>query len=317
MNSKVLKKYIRNIYKLEASIYAQKLLYNKIQDKIIDLKNYDGEGFYTKRSYSGLLSNYSIFEDGMVDYFYTLLGTPILGAIVGAVIGIIISVIFHFVGFIDGLFYGAVLGASIAFAIFFIVTMITIVLYIKDLIKIHKHNQLVEQENKRVEISNIEKIKNTELMIDKLVDEQNVIKEKINETQQILYEYYNQNIVYPKYRNFVAISSFYEYLSSGRCSQLTGHEGAYNIYENEIRLDRIILKLDEVIERLDEIKANQHMLYSEISKANSQIYELSERINNAACKLDNIESNTAVSAYYGRISAENTEFLKWVRVFER
>ena len=41
MNSKVLKKYIRNIYKLEASIYAQKLLYNKIQDKIIDLKNYD------------------------------------------------------------------------------------------------------------------------------------------------------------------------------------------------------------------------------------------------------------------------------------
>lgn len=67
-------------------------------------------------------------------------------------------------------------------------------------------------------------------------------------------ELYAYDIVFGKYRNVVALSSFYEYLMSGRCSALEGADGAYNIYENEIRANRVIAQLDTVISSLEEIK---------------------------------------------------------------
>ena len=41
----------------------------------------------------------------------------------------------------------------------------------------------------------------------------------------------------------VMVCSLYEYVCSGRCDTLAGHEGAYNIWEMEIRLDKIVTQL--------------------------------------------------------------------------
>ena len=62
-----------------------------------------------------------------------------------------------------------------------------------------------------------------------------------------LVSFYSKNIIYPKYRGLVPIAAFYEYFNSGRCDTLTGHEGAYNIYETEIRMNIIIAKLDDCL----------------------------------------------------------------------
>ena len=48
----------------------------------------------------------------------------------------------------------------------------------------------------------------------------------------------------------IAIASFYEYLMAGRCTSLEGTGGAYNLYENEIRMNQIISQLDTVITSL-------------------------------------------------------------------
>lgn len=103
----------------------------------------------------------------------------------------------------------------------------------------------------------------------------------------------------------MAVSSFYEYLSSGRCTNLEGHEGAYNLFENELRLNIILVKLDDIIERLDDIRSNQYALYAAISKSN-------KNINHLRRSLSNMQNNMELTAYNSRITAQNTEFLKWI-----
>ena len=93
-----------------------------------------------------------------------------------------------------------------------------------------------------------------------------------------LKQLYALGYVYPKYRNLVAVSSFYEYLDSGRCDALEGADGAYNVYENELRLDRIIDKLDVIIKKLDQIIKTQYKLYTELVKVNENITELKTSI---------------------------------------
>lgn len=130
-------------------------------------------------------------------------------------------------------------------------------------------------------------------------------------------EIYGCGVIFVKYCNFVAISSFYEYLSSGRCQQLEGHDGAYNIYENEIRLDMVVSQLSQVIQSLEQIQRNQYVIYSAIKETNKQINALNGTMKKAVESIDAIKSdvsdmkecmkdiseNTAVAAYYSQVSA--------------
>lgn len=108
------------------------------------------------------------------------------------------------------------------------------------------------------------------------------IEEQHTKTHKLLKQIYDQGIIYPKYRNFAMVSLMYEYIYSGRCSSLEGTDGAYNILETELRLDRISVQLDQIISHLEKIKQNQFMLYSAIQESNSrlsQIMKATELIN--------------------------------------
>ena len=103
-----------------------------------------------------------------------------------------------------------------------------------------------------------------------------MLLKEINDTKNELIKintYYNQlislNVIYPKYNNFIAITTFYEYFLSGRCDSLSGSTGAYNLYENELRANIIINKFDIIIEKLDDIKNNQYQMYCILKEINS------------------------------------------------
>ena len=84
------------------------------------------------------------------------------------------------------------------------------------------------------------------------------------------------------------VSSIYEYLCAGRCTTLEGHEGAYNILELEIRLDRIITQLDRVIENLEAIRANQYTLYSCLKESNRKMDMLLREENRIAASMQHL-----------------------------
>lgn len=89
---------------------------------------------------------------------------------------------------------------------------------------------------------------------------------------------YAMGIVRPKYQNWVAVSSFYEYLDYGRCEELEGRDGAYNLFEDESKLNRIIGQLDVIITKLDVIASTQFKLYEELVRVNEGIGELKTSI---------------------------------------
>lgn len=86
---------------------------------------------------------------------------------------------------------------------------------------------------------------------------------------------YDSDIIFPKYRSLIAITAIYEYLSSGRCSSLEGADGAYNLYEMELRQNIIIGQLSVIVDDLESIKDNQYILYQELKQANNALRKLS------------------------------------------
>lgn len=97
-------------------------------------------------------------------------------------------------------------------------------------------------------------------------------------------------------------------MEAGRCDSLTGPNGAYNIYENEVLMKRIIEKLDDVIARLDDINYNQQLIAQELRRGRSQISQILQSVDNS---VQNIQQSSAVTSYYAQITAMNTEYLTW------
>ena len=102
---------------------------------------------------------------------------------------------------------------------------------------------------------------------------------------------------------------------SGRCTTLEGYEGAYNIYENEIRMNMILTKLDDIINRLDVIAQNQRMLYSEINEGNRISQAIANSLSVTAQKLENIENNMDVVNYNVGMINRNTQYITWLKTY--
>lgn len=77
-----------------------------------------------------------------------------------------------------------------------------------------------------------QEIENYEDQARAVASEVKELKKTLDETQAALDALYSVNIIYPKYRNFAAICTIYEYFDSGRCTELSGPTGAYNLYRN-------------------------------------------------------------------------------------
>ena len=144
------------------------------------------------------------------------------------------------------------------------------------------------------------------------------LKEEIEIAEELLEKFYKaQNemyscgIIFEKYRNFVAVSTFYEYISSSRCETLDGPDGAYNLYENEIRMNMVIGQLNQVIESLEEIKQNQYMIYSAVQETNKLLKSLNVSTSQMLGTLDRINEKADTMESYMSTIAENTEVIAY------
>lgn len=114
-----------------------------------------------------------------------------------------------------------------------------------------------------------------ENMVKTMLEQQiNDLTQRYNASKERLAEIYAYNIIFPKYRNLIMVCSLYEYICAGRCAQLEGSDGGYNILETEIRLDRIITNMDSIIEKLDDIKQGQFALHRAIRESNRRLEEI-------------------------------------------
>lgn len=120
--------------------------------------------------------------------------------------------------------------------------------------------------------------------------------EVLEELELALQKHYEQNVIFPKYRNMVAVTTINEYLMSGRCYELEGPNGAYNLYETELRQNIIIGQLSSIINGLEQIRNNQFSLYEELVKAN-------ETVKDVLVGVEGIKENTRLTAYFAGVTA--------------
>lgn len=121
----------------------------------------------------------------------------------------------------------------------------------------------------------------------------------ISNSEKLLTQLYAQDIIHPKYRNFLAIAQIYEYFDTGRCIELVGANGAYNLYEQELRQNTIIDRLDVIVSQLQMLNRTMAYVASAISESNSILRNISST-------LRSIETNTALTAYNSQCIAHNT-----------
>lgn len=118
----------------------------------------------------------------------------------------------------------------------------------------------------------------------------------LSDLELALKKHYEQSVIFPKYRNMVAITMINEYLMSGRCFELEGPNGAYNLYESELRQNIIIGQLSTIISSLEQIQSNQFSLYQELVKANSTVNEILYEVHG-------INESTKLIAYFTGVTA--------------
>ncbi|MDO4371758.1 MAG: hypothetical protein Q4D43_10560 [Clostridia bacterium] len=230
--------------------------------------------------------------------------------------GIVLIIVCPIIALIAGL-SGAV-GAAILFVVFAICGLIIAVVSKRETDKaqmkmyeteMRKYEQILEWNTRN------DREKKKQYDIDfagwsKLRDEvTNTFVKTLNKTQEIRTKLYDKNLIYPKYQNLPALTSIYEYFITGRCEELTGPHGAYNMYEDEMRKDTVISQLNTVIANLEQIKQNQYMLYQQvktIQKTASVIGNELAQIRGYTAALTEL---SAMNAYYNAVSARNSRIM--------
>lgn len=101
-------------------------------------------------------------------------------------------------------------------------------------------------------------------------------------TKKRLQDMYAQNVLHPNYQTWLAAATIYEYLDVGRCYQLKGPDGAYELYERELIAKKILNSLFD-------IKASINYQGSSISS--SQMY-IRRQLSESNRHLENIKINT-------------------------
>ena len=154
-----------------------------------------------------------------------------------------------------------------------------------------------------------------------LAAEINSLQQQLTKTNRNLSRLYAYGVLNRDYQNLYAVAIIYSYFCKGRTHSLqfdprTGDPGAYNLFENEWRLDRIITNTEEILYRLDEIAQNQRDLKESMQNATRQISTLcnkvSAQLNTISNSVAATERNTGIIAYNTACIESETRFMAWM-----
>ena len=209
---------------------------------------------------------------------------------------------------------------SVPFGVFCIV--VGIILVIVGPVGIHSQSKQTYNQNRQLEEDYENKVKqieekNREKQVQSNKDlpiwqesKDNLLKHMqvpLDDTRRVLEQWYqSKDYIYPKYHTLPAMTSIYEYLLTGRCEELIGPNGAYNLYEDEMRKDTIISQLGTVLENLEQIKQNQYMLYQQVKSIKATSEEMVTELRKIKGYTIATSQLMALNTYYASLTATNT-----------
>ena len=313
INADSLTEYLGDVFDTEINLFIQ----NRLLSRMINTE----KSLANPKTFREPLKKEAVFES------YNMFIVGIVAGIITAVVTFIAAMGFEhgFFGFLNALWRALVFGLIGAAA-----GTVTLGLGVAVFTK-QKNQRSFDQEFQKELAVYKANVDNDKLRVNKeleqkkrLKKEMELLRKRIAESRQNLKKMYDYDVIDKDYRNIYAVSSFYGYLKKGRTHSLgfnggNGDQGAYNIYENERRLDLIITNTDEILNKLNEVSKNQFVLAEGLRNAQSQIAylgnEVSGFISQAQSSLENIENSQAMIEYNTRRTADEAGFLKWMAIF--
>ena len=221
-----------------------------------------------------------------------------VGSFVGAIAGLMLVGLFGgYKAELSDMGTGAFIGAVVSFFAALIYCLVTNKKRSKKREEMFSHIASVNSKNKNIynnemaeydkKVAEAEEEYKTACAIerhrcDRAEDLVDLFKEQADQINAILNKYYNMDVIFPKYRNISAISSFYEYFETGRCTELSGSDGAYNLYESEKTMGHIVNAVDSIAnitaEALNMMKENQYYFYNELHDINYRLSVFNEQL---------------------------------------
>lgn len=287
-DTKKLKEYLNNAKILEVNRYALLTTFDKIEDKINELghsKSYVCKKV-SKSDFKEYVRKFSIvliLITVVINIFILAFASRFLMTPVSMIFTLLIIIIISF------------LGSGIMLAL-------------KNKSYKKEYNYLIEEDIKRV---NREKEQ-----IKSLTAQQSECMEKVKTIAGTLEKLYSLDVIYPKYREMLPVITMHEYLESGRCTELVGSDGAYNLFESESRQDIIISSLDRVVSMLEQIRNNQYALYSAIEESNAIAEGMCYEMERLAISNETIANNSKTAAFNAKVVAENSSISAYIDVFK-
>lgn len=293
--SKDITNYLKHVFDLEKMLYQQNEILEHLRDSIGSV-NYqmklEPEIYQEKRPsvVGGIITSIVCAAFAILVYYgYVFLKSPEGGA-PGWFLNIMLGIIGIFVCFMVG----------------------GIILVVSNVVQTQSYNKQVRITNQG-NIEGIQRYRKNLLEKGKtLNDEYALLVDERKKTKAVLNKFYSTNVIYPKYRSLPAIASLFEYMLSERCYGLTGHEGAYNLYENELRLGHIISTLDSISSDIKEIKQNQRMLYDVVSESQKMTKSMFEQQVMNGQVLCNIRKSNQIMQYNQSQIANRMEHMHWL-----
>ncbi len=160
----------------------------------------------------------------------------------------------------------------------------------------------------------------------------------VESSRSNLDQLYEKSLLAPKYRNFAAVCSLFEYFQAGTCDTM---KEAYNKYDQELLLGHIVDRLDKILQSLEQIKGNQVTIYSAIQTSNRLISQLIQRtdefhretsrqladiskstsamnaqISDMNAKVSEVLRTSAITAYCSKVTQEELTFIRKMSQYE-
>ena len=351
------KQYITDLYECEKTKYIlenrRKWLNNEITQLLVNIPNFENSSYYKeynkqKKIYKEQVAykNRTTFKEGIFT------GAPSVVLIGGAAIAIKYDIYALFSPNVK--FWGAGLEKSLDIFIYSVILAVIVfvglviakiicsardkAVYDKNVRRYKAENPKNKAEAESFNSDLLRQKKNeynayvskTEAerapIIEMYRTEKRQVKANIEKLENTLRELYSMRIngvlcLHPNYQGLIPVSIIYGYFDTGRCTQLQGHEGAYNLYEDEKMKGMIISKLDYVSNQLDRLNGTMSYVADTLDECNrrlmnledsgndlaNQIGRLNKNVNslngNMTNRMGAIEANTANAAYYSEVSA--------------
>lgn len=335
-------KYVEKVYHIERQkhgiLNAIRIIDGHISNanqRIYSMKNDKGKKYGAKENTISIseglfacliIAIVPMYVFGVIGFALDLLGQDGLGMLLG-IIAVPFSVFWPLFGPLEwGKEWFSSLNFKWALMGYGIGIILCIIFIVVKNLKTGKANKQIDRENKQIawnnkneKMKNESEIRRLESWIAKdLQPEKQKLLTLLKQTEKLRKDYYAKNIIGEKYRDLIPVSFFYEYLSYGRCDTLTGHEGAYNIFENFILLNDIRLKVDTIIQQLEEIKCDQRMLFSAIKENEKQNAALIGGLKNQLNSISNNQRECIEAIQYNtRCAEEQRSYTNFLLTMDR